>query len=189
MPESVQQQVQTVKEALQYFTPAGGLPVTIDFSDAENPYQLAQEVIYDNGIVRVTLEQGFRWDGASIPVWIPIVPWVLTVAVMQFWAGPILWAATALLVAYTLRLLPYMQKMGLHARAMCIHDKLYRAQKVARVVADAIAETIMEYDGVPVDVRWIIYRRLRQFGWIAWRKNRRALAAKAEAARAVEVNK
>lgn len=189
MSTVVQQQVQDAKSAEQCFAPARGLPVIIDFSDPLNPYELAQEVVYSNGIVTVTLEKGFKWDGASIPTWLPIVPWLLSVALVPF--VPIAWLTLpiALLVLYTLRLLPYMQHMGLHARAMCVHDKLYRAQKISRVVADAIMETILEYDGVPVDVRWLIYRRVRQFGWLAWRHNKQHPIVRVVAAPSVEVIK
>ena len=181
MPEPVVTKEQ-VQGAPHHFTPASGLPVVIDFADRVNPYELSQEVVYDNGIVRVLLEKGFKWDGASIPIWIPLVPWVLTVAVLQVWSNQWVLAVTAALVVYAIRLLPYMQKMGLHSRACCVHDKLCRAQKVSRVVADSIMLEIMEQDGVPWDVRWIIYGRVRNFGWIAWIKNRRALRAKNNAA-------
>jgi hypothetical protein len=187
--EIVKQQVADVKAAEDLFFPARVLPVAIDYlTDAANPYELAQEVIYDNGIVRVILEKGFKWDGASIPPWLPVVPWVTTMVAMHLWPGVWVLVVAGVLVIYTLRLLPYMQKMGLHSRAMCVHDKLYRAQKVARVVADAIMESIMQSDGVPLDVRWMIYGRVRNFGWIAWRKNKRALRAKADAAKSVEVS-
>ena len=191
MPDAMSSQVTGTVEPGEYFTPPRGLPVVIDFrTDSANPYSLAKEVVYDNGIVKVTMEAGFKWDGASIPTWVPILPWVLTMIAMHFWTGPALWAVTAVLVVYTIRLLPYMQKMGLHARALALHDKLYRAQKTSRVVSDAIAETVMESDGVPADVRWIIHSRLRKFGWIAWRINARALNAKTEAAKkSVEVSK
>lgn len=192
MPEQTvaQQQVQGTVDPQDFFTPARGLPVTIDFrTDSKNPYSLAQDVLYDNGIVRVEMEKGFKWDGASIPTWVPILPWLLTMVIAQFYNGPILWGFTTALVLYAIRLLPYMQKMGLHARALAVHDKLYRAQKTSRVVSDAIAETIMQADGVPWDVRMIIYRRLRQLGWTAWWTNQRVLSAKTDAAKkSVEVS-
>lgn len=185
---TVRQQIQDVRDAKDRFIPSRVLPVVIDFfTDAANPYSLAQEVVYDNGIVKVTLEKDFKWDGASIPIWLPIVPWLATMIAMHFFPSPWLWIVTVLLVVYTLRLLPYMQKMGLHARAMCVHDKLYRAQSIPRLIADAIMESILESDGVPWDVRWMIYRRVRQWGWVAWGINRRALRAKEIAARGVEV--
>lgn len=184
--EAVQQQIADVVEAQDRFLPARVLPVLIDFKSAD-PYELASDVTYSNGIVTVPLERGFKWDGASIPVWLPIVPWVLTLVVMHFWSSLWLLAVTAVLVVYTLRLLPYMQKMGRHARAMCVHDKLYRAQVVVRIVADAIMESILESDGVPWDVRWLIYFKVRQFGWIAWRNNKRKPVAMARAAASVEV--
>jgi hypothetical protein len=186
--EVAKQQVEDVKAATDLFTPARILPVAIDyFTDAANPYELSQDVTYDNGVVKVLLEKGFKWDGASIPAWLPVVPWVVTLLAMHFYQTPWLWIATAIFVLYTIRLLPYMQKMGLHARAACVHDKLYRAQKVARVVADAIMDSVMESDGVPRDVRWIIYGRIRHFGWLAWRRNHLALRAKAAAAQQVQV--
>lgn len=180
---------QDVQGVEHRFSPAFGLPVTIDFNDNINPYELAQEVVYSNDALNVRMEKGFKWDGASIPIWIPLVPWVLTVIAMHFVPSNWILIATVALVLYAIRLLPYMQKMGLHSRACCVHDKLCRSQKVVRAVADAVMLEIMEYDGVPFDVRWIIYGRVRNFGWIAWIKNRRALRAKAEAAKDVEVTK
>jgi hypothetical protein len=185
--EVAQQQVQDVKAATDFFLPQRILPVAIDFSNAANPYELSQDVIYDNGIVRVLMEKTFQWDGASIPPWLPVVPWIASMVGAHFYRTPWWWVATAILVLYTIRLLPYMQKMGLHARAACVHDKLYRAQKVARVVADAIMDSIMESDGVPWDVRFIIHRRVRHWGWLAWGRNRRAMRAMASAAEHVEV--
>ncbi len=186
-PQAVVQQVQEVKAAEDTFKPERVLPVNIDFTNCD-PYELAQEVVYDNGIVKVTLEKGFRWDGASIPVWLPVAPWLLTVAMFLWLESAWVLAVTVVTALYVLRLLPYMQKMGKHARGAAVHDKLYRAQTVARVVADAILESIMESDGVPWDVRWIIYSKVRQFGWIGWRQNKRALAAKKEAAKSVELS-
>lgn len=179
-------QVQQVKESADRFTPARYLPVNIDFTNPD-PYELSQEVVYKNAIVTVVLERGFKWDGASIPVTLPIIPWLATLGLFLIFDSPWVLAVTAVLVLYVRRLLPYMQKMGIHARAMCVHDKLYRAQVVDRVVADAIMESILESDQVPLDVRWLIYNKVRQFGWIAWRNNRRALGVKAEAAQDVEV--
>lgn len=185
--EVVKQRIEDVKAAADVFTPAGYLPVAINFRDAD-PYELSQDVKYTNGSVTVFLAKGFKWDGASIPTWLPVVPWVLTIVAILHWPSPWLLVVTALLVLYTIRLLPYMQKMGRHARAACAHDLLYRAQKDPRVVCDAILDSIMETDQVPWDVRFLIHRRVRHWGWIAWSKNKRALLAKAKAAQQVEVN-
>lgn len=181
-PVAMRKQVEKIAESHDRFTPAKYLPVMIDFfTDSANPYGLSEVVVYDNGIVRVILEKGFKWDGASIPVWLPVAPWLATMLAMHLW--PETWQAawllivTVVLVLYTLRLLPYMQKMGLHARAMCVHDRLYRAQQITRLECDAIMASILESDGVPWDVRTLIYRRVRNFGWIAWMKNKAALAA------------
>lgn len=160
------------------FVPAIGFPVVIDYSDDTNPFSLANEVVYDNGIVHVQLEKGFKWDGASIPSGTLLIPWLATIVLLPLWHTVWAWALTALLLVYSIRLLPYLQKIGRHVRAMCVHDKLYRTQPVSRVVADAIAISIMENDGVPWDVRWIIYGRIRHFGWIAWKQNQKELAAK-----------
>lgn len=189
-PPTPAEQVQEVVAATDLFSPRNILPVNIDFvTDCSNPYELSQDVTYSNGIVNVLMEKGFKWDGASIPPWLPILPWVLTMVAMQFVESAWLWAVTAILVAYTIRLLPYMQKMGLHARGCGVHDKLYKAQTVARVVADAIMLSILESDGVPWDVRTLIYRRVRQFGWYAWRRNKRNIPARKAAAKDVEVTR
>lgn len=187
IPQTATQQVLEVKASEDRFTPAHILPVNIDFRDAD-PYELAQEVVYSNAIVRVPMEKSFKWDGASIPIWLPIVPWLVTLMAAQLTESVYLWVAVAALVLYTFRLLPYMQKMGRHARAMCVHDKLYRAQVIDRVVADAVMLSILESDGVPVDVRTLIYHQVRLFGWIAWHGNKRKHAAKTEAALSVEVS-
>lgn len=187
MPETITKQ--DVQGADQLFSPMCGLPVIIDFSDPANAYALSASLRYNNGVVNVECEPGFKWDGASIPVLVPLVPWFVTLLLMQFWPSANVLAVTAVFVAYTIRLLPYMQKMGLHARAGVVHDKLYRAQirGVSRAVCDAILLEIMAFDRVPLDVRWLIYLSVRWWGWIPWRRNRKATAARAEAARDVEV--
>ena len=184
--EVVQQRIEDVKAATDLFNPPHILPVAINFRDAD-PYELAQQVVYTNGSVNVVLQRGFKWDGASIPAWLPVVPWIASMVGAHFYPSPWWWVGTAFLVLYTIRLLPFMQKMGKHARAACVHDQLYRAQKDARVVCDAIMDSIMETDQVPLDVRFLIHRRVRHWGWIAWRRNRRALRAKATAEQHVEV--
>jgi hypothetical protein len=169
----IQEQVKTVSDCRQLFFPANGLPVVIDYTDRANPYWLATDVTYTNEIVRIVMPRGEKWDGCSIPVWWVLLPWI--VSLVAFCLTPYAWLVAAVLIAYVFRLLPYMQKMGLHARAACVHDHLYRKQPVARVVADAIMLSIMEKDRVPWDVRNLIYGRLRWWGGFAWRKNAKDL--------------
>ena len=152
------------------FVPSRYLPVHIDPANRANPYLLSQTLLYDDGVVSVKCEKGFQWDGASIPYWWPVAPWVVTLLLHYVWPGPAAWAMTLLLLLYTLRLLPWMQKIGRHVRAACVHDKLYRSQKVYRAIADAILLAIMQYDKVPLDIRWQIYLNVRLFGGRAYRK-------------------
>lgn len=167
------------------FTPADYVPIALDVANTENPYSLYHPLIYDDGTIRVECEAGFAWDGASIPYWWPIAPWVVTLASNYLWPGPISLVVTILLLAYTARLLPYMQRIGRHARAACVHDKLYRSQRVKRVIADALLLAIMEMDLVPFDVRWQIYMNVRLFGWMAY--NRHPPTVQLAAARSVTV--
>ena len=169
---AVKRKLAVVKSSRDLFKPAGALPVLIDFVHyPTDPYQLAENVTYENAIVNVPMEKGFRWDGASIPVWWPLALWLLNLLIAHYAGAVWMWFAAIPLLAYTYRLLPYMQKMGLHARAACVHDKLYRTQPEARIVCDGILLSIMEGDGVPFDIRWQIYTRVRAYGWVAWRAN------------------
>jgi len=167
--------VRAAHEHTVCFVPAKYLPVHIDPANAANPYSLSQTLRYSDGVVNVRCEQGFQWDGASIPYWWPVAPWLLTLLLHHLWCPPWLaWLVSLALVLYTLRLLPWMQRMGRHARAACVHDSLYRTQAVARVIADAIFLQIMVLDRVPIDIRWQIYLNVRLFGWTAF--NRKAAA-------------
>ena len=166
--------IQTAAAAIRRidcFTPPHRLPVYIDVADRLNPYSLSETVTYEDNVVRVMCERGFQWDGASIPYWWPTMPWLVTLSAVYLWPGPITVVLSVLLLAYTARLLPYMQRIGRHARAGCVHDKLYRSRMVSRVIADAILMTIMEMDLVPLDVRWQIYLNVRVFGWRAYQSH------------------
>ena len=158
------------------FQPEHGLPVVIDYTERDNPLRIGRPVLYRNGIVTVPLPKDFKWDGASIPSWVPLLPWLATLVAERFYTGPVLAMLITFALLYSVRLLPYMQKMGRHVRAAAIHDWLYREQVCSRATADSIMEDVMKFDKVPYDVRQIIYRQLRLLGWIAWRKNARRLA-------------
>lgn len=155
------------------FVPAKYLPVNIDPADA-NPYSLAASVLYANGIVTVKCEKGFQWDGASInSLWV-LLPWIGTTVLHHLaamgcipsWSA---WLITLVLVILTIRIAPYLQKMGTHARAACFHDRMYRLGEVDRAIADAIFMEIMRKDNVRWEARWIIYLSVRCFGWIPYR--------------------
>jgi hypothetical protein len=178
-------EVKVASESLHLFQPVHGLPVLIDFAVAGDPYQLSEHVRYQNTVVHVAMPRGFQWDGCSIPSWVPLLPWIVSLAVMRF--CPAFWPLVIVALCYSVRLLPFMQKMGRHARAAAVHDRLYRTQPVARVVADAIMLSIMEYDRVPWDVRMIIYIQLRLLGWIAWRRNARSIDSANKAMKASEI--
>lgn len=164
------QRVRAAHENKSCFVPARFVPVNIDPANAANPYSLSANALYDDGVVRVLLDKGFQWDGASIPYWWPVAPWLLTLYLHETHPSPLAWLITAMLLAYTLRLLPWMQKMGRHVRAACVHDHLYRSRLVSRAIADAIFLEIMRTDRVPLDIRWQIYLNVRLFGWTAYRR-------------------
>lgn len=153
------------------FTPSDYVAVNISVTDRENPYSLAHPLVYHNDVVSVLCEAGFQWDGASIPYWWPLLPWLITLLLVWLAPGVLTASVAALLLLYTQRLLPWMQHIGPHVRAACVHDKLYRSRLVARVVADAILLNILEVDGVPVDIRYHIYGYVRLLGWLAWRSH------------------
>lgn len=182
---------------MHLFRPPHGLPVLIDFENKSDPYQLADDVFYENTVVRVPLPRRFQWDGCSIPSWVALLPWILWLVVVR-WVLPsipliathsslVSWLLLIGEICYSLRLLPYMQKMGRHCRAAAVHDWLYRTQPVERVVADAIMLSIMGYDRVPWDARMIIYLQLRLLGWTAWRRNARSIASATKAIKASEI--
>lgn len=171
--------VRAAHEHTVCFVPAKYLPVHIDPANAVNPYSLAGPVAYDNGVVRVNCDKGFQWDGASIPALWVLLPWLTTLllhhlaamgCIRSWWV----WATTAALLAVTVRIAPYLQKMGRHARAGCFHDRMYRLRIVSRPIADAIFLEMMRYDRVPLEARWLIYLNVRLFGWTAF--NRKAAA-------------
>lgn len=166
----IAKRVRAAHEHTHCFTPARYLPVRIDPANAANPYAIAETVRYHDGVVNVEIEQGFQWDGASIPYWWPCIPWLVTTGLHYHTPSLMAWLVTVLLVLYTLRLLPWMQHMGRHARAACVHDWLYRTKQVSRPIADAIFLEIMRMDRVPIDIRWQIYANVRLFGWTAYNK-------------------
>jgi len=150
------------------FVPTWYLPVRIDPANTENPYSLSANVSYNDGVVSVKMPTGFAFDGASIPYWWPCMPWLATLYMHQTYQAWWTWCVTLVLLLYTLRLLPWMQRMGRHARAACVHDQLYRTKSTSRAIADAIFLEIMRRDSVPLDIRWQIYLPVRWFGWRAY---------------------
>lgn len=159
------------------FWPNRGLPVWIDVRNKRNPYQLAESVGYTNPLVKLSMPKNFSWDGASIPTWLPAL-FAQLLCLLVWWKPWGIWAAP-LAIAYAVRLLPYMQVIGIHVRAACAHDMIYRTQPVgvSRAMADAIFLWLMEFDGVPWDARTIIYLNVRAFGGRSWRKNAEFIAA------------
>ena len=150
------------------FTPADYVAVEITPADRANPYRLARPLLYHNEIVHVTCEAGFAWDGASVPYWWPALVWSIMAIANYLYPTVAVSVLTVLAIFATLRMLPWMQRIGPHVRAACVHDKLYRSRLVDRVIADGIMLSIMKIDKIPLDVRVHIYCYLRLFGWIAW---------------------
>jgi hypothetical protein len=188
--------IETASRSAHLFTPAHGLPVLIDFADKSNPYSLSEPVSYQNDVVHVRMPERFKWDGCSIPSWVPLLPWLVWEILCRYVLPRMLsgtplsiacWSTLIAGICYSLRLLPYMQHMGRHARAAAVHDWLYRTQRVARAVADAIMLSIMQSDGVPLDVRMIIYLQLRLLGWTAWRRNARSIDSARKAVKATKI--
>lgn len=164
------------------FVPAKYLPVHIDPANRANPYSLATAVLYDDGIVTVKCEKGFQWDGASIPALWMLAPWMFTLilhrlATMGYAPSWFAWLTTLALLVVTVRIAPYLQKMGRHVRAGCFHDRMYRLGEVRRTIADAIFLEMMRYDGVPLEARWLIYINVRLCGWRPYRRWAAARAA------------
>lgn len=66
-------------------------------------------------------------------------------------------------------------------RAFLAHDVMYRQQRIARVIADAILWSILIQDGVGTLTAFVIHRGVRWFGWMAWEENaKRNFHAKAD---------
>ncbi len=187
----LRQRVRTFHEQCRCFEPPDYLPVRIYPQRPQNPYALTRRVHYANGVVSVDCDEGFQWDGASIPAPWVLGPWLATLALhylatmgcIRSW---FVWFVTAALLGVTLRVAPYLQKMGPHARAGCFHDQLYRRGDVSRPIADAIFLEIMRYDGVALEARWLIYWNVRLFGWKPFRHWAAVRAAEARGARSKE---
>lgn len=65
-------------------------------------------------------------------------------------------------------------RIGRYAPAALVHDAVYREGKVERVQADALFLAIMAQDKTPAWQRWPMYLAVRAFGWMPWRRMRRA---------------
>jgi len=55
--------------------------------------------------------------------------------------------------------------------AAIAHDALYRGEIVQREDADQAFLDMMEESGVPLKKRRLIYRGVRLFGWITWKRH------------------
>lgn len=101
---------------------------------------------------RIILHPGFVTDGASIP------------RVGLIW----------MLVGHPLQ--------GLVLPAAIVHDGLYRIggpDGMPRAECDEIFYKLMLANGVNRVKAWAMYRAVRSFGWVTWRKNTRTSIAKA----------
>ena len=194
-PEVVEQQLEAIQQGDHKFDieqPSGkfrfepdkGLPVWIDYRNPRNPFELYEQVAYTNGPVKVIMPAGFKCDASSTPwsVWLlPTIPqlivammWYLEASTQALAAS---WGAGLVLSVVLPWAMPEVGQLGLHARAVFIHNALYRTQVVSRVVADALCMEVMEYDRVAWLARWVIYLPLRVFGGRAWRRNTARLAS------------
>ena len=61
-----------------------------------------------------------------------------------------------------------------HIRAAVIHDYLYQRGSLKRITADRIFKAFLLADGVSKYQAFKMYLALRAFGWIAWRRYRKA---------------
>ena len=59
---------------------------------------------------------------------------------------------------------------GKYKRAALVHDWLYHILKTTRIYADRIFLEIMQERGVSLWKRLSMYRAVRTFGWIPWKK-------------------
>lgn len=65
---------------------------------------------------------------------------------------------------------------GVYRPAVVVHDRDYRFQDVTRREADRTLHRIMRHVGTRPTQAWLIWLGVRLGGWVAWRRNRRALA-------------
>lgn len=198
-PEVIEKQIEQVKEgdhefkveqiphAGHRFRPDKGLPVWINYTDPRDPFELYQELEYENGPIKVVIPAGFKCDATSTPIAVFLTPAVFQIIAAVWWAMSwssnvmiVLWVIGTLLAIALPWAMPGVGQLGLHARAAVVHDALYRTQIVARVVADAIMWEIMEYDRVHLLPKWMVYMLLRTFGGSAWRRNAARLEAVAK---------
>lgn len=68
-------------------------------------------------------------------------------------------------------------KWGKYGNAAVIHDWLYWQQMMTRRTSDDIFLEAMGVLNTPKVKRWALYRAVRVFGWIAWRKNEKLKAS------------
>lgn len=168
------------------FKPDKGLPVWINYTNPRDPFELYEEVTYENGPIKVVIPAGFRCDATSTPAAVFLTPALFQIlaavgwyAVWPVWVMALFWAIGTALAILLPWVMPGVGQLGLHARAAVVHDALYRTQVVARVVADAVMWEIMEYDRVRLLPKWMVYILLRALGFRAWRANAVQIAANA----------
>lgn len=196
-PKVVEQQIEEIKQGEHKFTvasgaarfiPDTGLPVLIDYRQPRDPFELSAPVKYESGPLKVIMPAGFKCDASSTPRvvwWSPTL--ILLLLGLWWWMGwseiaiAAMWAASLLLSAFLPVVMPGVGQLGLHARAVFLHDALYRTQVVSRVVADAVLMEVMEYDRVRALTRWLIYLLVRMFGGRIWKRNAADIAEKAKA--------
>lgn len=65
----------------------------------------------------------------------------------------------------------FIPKSGLYNQAAVLHDFLYQKKIRSRKESDQIFLEAMKVLGVNVFKRNIMYRAVRAFGWVAWRKD------------------
>lgn len=103
--------------------------------------------------------EGDRWELAA--------PWTYTTQ-RGAWTVP---AGYVTDLASTPRWLWWLvPPFGAYLGAAVLHDFLYSSRPVTRVEADRAFFAAMLVDGERVWRAWLIYRAVRWFGWLAWRR-------------------
>lgn len=114
---------------------------------------LSAPVLYEHGRYRFEIPRGFKTDLASTRI---RVPW---------WLFPFRLIAILVWV--------FFPPWGEYNNAAILHDFLYATQPVTRKEADVLFFVDSVESGEKIERAYAMYRALRLFGWIAWRKHRR----------------
>ncbi len=129
-------------------------------------------VVLDNG-KSFTIPKDFTFDGASFPRFLMLILVVLSVVCALIWPS---WITIVIMLCLLFFLYAYTSFSPLYLIAASIHDYCYNEGIVSRVKADEVFADILEIEKNNLARVAIMFGGVRGFGWIGWRKYRKAQA-------------